>query len=153
MVSLMDSSTDAPQSSGERRELVFAVLGAADYLQRTLDRSLSGTRGITISEYRLLAALGARSDRPATRVDLATSVGLTPSGVTRALRPLEKLGFVETTRSERDARQSLAGLTKDGRELLADAEAIIDDTVESLPALRALDDDSRLMVKILGTIR
>jgi len=40
-------------------------------------------------------------------VDLAAAVGLTPSAVTRALRPLEKLGCVATQKSERDARRSL----------------------------------------------
>jgi len=65
----------------------------------------------------------------ATRVDLAAAVGLTPSAVTRALKPLEKMGYVVTEKSDRDARRSLASLTPAGRHLLADAQGVVDDSV------------------------
>ena len=67
------------------------------------------------------------------RVELAQAVGLTPSAVTRALKPLEKLCYVETLKSDRDARRSLACLTDSGRELLSDAEGIARDVLQSLP--------------------
>ncbi len=57
---------------------------------------------------------------------------MTPSGVTRALRPLEKLHIVETVRAERDARLALARLTDAGREIVEDASRIIDDVVRSV---------------------
>ena len=67
------------------------------------------------------------------RIDLANSVCLTASAITRALRPLEKLGLVVTERSERDARQSLAKLTPAGTELLEDAKGIFQDALRDLP--------------------
>jgi len=69
-------------------------------------------------------------------VDLAAAVGLTPSAVTRALRPLEELGCVDTQKSERDARRSLASLTAAGAELLDDAQGAVND----LPNGLDLDD-------------
>ena len=67
------------------------------------------------------------------RVDLAESVGLTASAVTRALRPLEKNGVVATEKHDRDARCSLAKLTPAGAELLRDAESVVADGLEAIP--------------------
>jgi len=77
-------------------------------------------------------ALGDAPGSQASRVDLAQTVGLTPSGVTRALRPMEKLGIVSTVKSKRDARLAIAALTPAGRELLEDASGVVDDTMKAL---------------------
>jgi DNA-binding MarR family transcriptional regulator len=129
-----------------RKALAFDLVNAAGYLERRLDRALSGIRGISFSEYRILRELAARPDARAMRVELAQAVGLTPSAVTRALKPMEKLGLVETLKSDRDARKSLACLTSGGRELLADAEGVARDVLLSLPldALSAADLDTFL---------
>ena len=116
-----------------RKNLAFELLDAAGYLERRLDRALSTIRGLSFSEYRLLRSLAAQPEARAMRVELAQSVGLTPSAVTRALKPLEKLCYVETLKSDRDARRSLACLTDSGRELLSDAEGIARDVLQSLP--------------------
>ena len=116
-----------------RKNLAFELLDAAGYLERRLDRALSTIRGLSFSEYRLLRALATQPEARAMRVDLAHAVGLTPSAVTRALKPLEKLCYVETLKSDRDARRSLACLTDSGRELLSDAEGIASDVLHSLP--------------------
>ena len=50
------------------------------------------------------------------------------------MRPLEKLGFVETQKSERDARLALAVLTPEGRELVDDASGVLDDVARDLQA-------------------
>ena len=112
-----------------RQELVLTLAAAWNRLERMLDASLSGARGISFAEYRLLRALADAPDATASRVDLAAAVGLTPSGVTRALRPLEKLHVVTTVRSERDARLALAELTEAGEELVSDASGVIDDVM------------------------
>ena len=101
-------------------------------LERRLDASLAGVRGISFAEYRLLNTLARSPAGSLSRVELAQAVGLTPSGVTRALRPLEKLRIVKTIKSERDARLALACLTPAGEELVADASAVIDDHMASL---------------------
>ena len=116
-----------------RKNLAFELLDAAGYLERRLDRALSTIRGLSFSEYRMLRELAGQPDARAMRVELAQAVGLTPSAVTRALKPLEKLGYVETLKSDRDARRSLACLTDGGRELLSDAEGIASDVLQSLP--------------------
>ena len=55
-----------------------------------------------------------------------------PSAVTRALKPLEKTGYVTSHKNERDARQTVAKLTAAGEELLRDADAVIGDEIAAL---------------------
>ena len=119
-----------PLSQEQTLALTFAA--AWNRLERRLDHSLGAIRGISLAEYRLLRALGNAPGSRASRVDLAEAVGLTPSGVTRALRPMEKLGIVSTVRSKRDARLAIAALTPAGREVLDDASGVVDDTMKAL---------------------
>jgi DNA-binding MarR family transcriptional regulator len=115
---------------------LLGFLETAATLEKRLDRVLSGGRGISFSEYRLLRGLAAAPQGTASRVDLATAVGLTPSAVTRALKPLEKLGVVTTERSARDARQSLASLTPAGAELFREAHGMLEDVLGASAARR-----------------
>ncbi|MEZ5343661.1 MAG: MarR family transcriptional regulator [Acidimicrobiales bacterium] len=121
-----------PISQTASRELVSALLDAAANLEARLTNSLSNIKGISYGEYRLLSSLAEQPAGTASRVDLARVVGLTPSGVTRALKPLERLGFVETMRNDRDARQALASLTEQGQALVVDAIAVANDTIATL---------------------
>lgn len=115
-----------------RQELLLAFASAWNRVERGLDSSLGAIRGISLAEYRILKALGDAPGARASRVDVARAVGLTPSGVTRALRPMEKLGIVSTVRSKRDARLAIAALTPAGRELLGDASEIVNDAMQSM---------------------
>ena len=114
------------------KEFVLTLLSAAAKVERRLDRALSFRRGVSFTEYNMLSQLQTKFDGAATRVDLAQAVNLTPSAITRALKPLEKIGLVVTEKSDRDARRSLAKLTVAGEELLSDANAIVQDEIELL---------------------
>jgi DNA-binding MarR family transcriptional regulator len=116
----------------QEQTLALAFSASWNRLERRLDKSLGAIRGISLAEYRLLRALGDAPGSQASRVDLAEAVGLTPSGVTRALRPMEKLSIVSTVKSKRDARLAIAALTPAGRELLDDASGVVDDTMNVL---------------------
>ncbi len=125
--------TDTPDATRQTEELALALLESAALIERSLDTELSHVRGISFSEYRLLNSLSLMPNRSAPRVMLAQAVGLTPSAVTRALKPLGKLGYVITHRSDRDARRSLAELTAGGTALLADASAVVAQVLQALP--------------------
>lgn len=118
--------------------LILLLLAASAKVQRSLDGSLSAIKGITFSEYQLLTALANQHNSTATRVGLANAVGHTPSGVTRALKPLEKIGYVTTSKDARDARRSLATLTSQGVELLSDATGVVHDVIADLAGLARL---------------
>ena len=129
----------------KEQALALAFAAAWSRVEKRLDQSLGAIRGISLAEFRLLHALGAAPNARASRVDLAQAVGLTPSGVTRALRPMEKLGVVSTVKSKRDARLAIAALTTAGREVLSDASAVVDDTMREIlkraPAASARTED------------
>jgi len=130
--------------------VVLAVAAAWNRLERRFDGALSTIKGISFAEYRLLRQLDGAPIGGISRVDLADAVGLTPSGVTRALRPLEKLGFVQTVKSERDARRALASLTEAGIELTNDASGVVDDVAAQLLArARAANNQRDLLVELL----
>jgi DNA-binding MarR family transcriptional regulator len=116
-----------------REEMTTILLDVASTIERRLDSAISIRKGVSYREFSLLKTLSAFPEKRATRVDLAREVSLTPSAVTRALKPLEKIGYVVTEKGERDARQSLANLTGAGEELLKDAQNIVDDTLNSMP--------------------
>ena len=122
----MDTQIDI----GQAFALEFAA--AWNRLERRLDSNLGSIRGVSLAEYRLLRALADAPNSQASRVDLAQMVGVTASGVTRALRPLEKLGIVSTVKSERDARLAIATLTDAGQELVRDASSVVNDTMAAI---------------------
>jgi len=55
------------------------------------------------------------------RIELSELVGLSASGVTRLLAPMEKIKLVKKESNRRDARVSLVKLTDTDMEILADA--------------------------------
>jgi len=116
----------------KEQSLSLAFAASWNRVEKRLDNSLGAIRGISFAEYRLLRALSDAPNSWASRVDLAHAVGLTPSGVTRALRPMEKLGYVRAAKSKRDARLALASLTPAGQDLVNDASGVVDDMMKTI---------------------
>ena len=100
-------------------EALFALATAGAESARSLE-----VQGLSFAELRLLLAIRAAADRSRRPTDLAHELRMTPSGVTRALLPLEKRGIVARERDETDGRASQTALTVAGSELLEEALAI-----------------------------
>jgi DNA-binding MarR family transcriptional regulator len=96
-------------------------LAIRNLVNATEKRSL--VYGASFSEFLILRAIEAGGPDGIRRVDLAGKVGLSISGVTRALAPLEKLGYLEHQEQSLDARVRKVSLTNSGRELLKDIAA------------------------------
>ena len=137
----------------DEQHLALRLAAAWGRVEQRLNGALGDHRGTTFAEYRLLRAIDLAPDGRISRIELARRVGLSASGVTRALRPLEKLGYVETIKAERDARLALASLTDPGRELLADASQLVHETMVevtmTVPELRA---DRDLLDRLLDAL-
>lgn len=80
-------------------------------------------QGLSFSDLSALRHLSRSRDGTMRRQDLADRLGMTPSGVTRLLAPLEKMGYVSRVSDPRDARRSLVVLTPAGAERSRDALA------------------------------
>ncbi|MEM9533183.1 MAG: MarR family transcriptional regulator [Pseudomonadota bacterium] len=107
-----------------RTALVLQLNQLSSRSSRSLDHSLS-LHGISFTEYRVLHALAGSAQGVLPRSELAERVCLTPSGVTRLLNPMEKIGLVEKHSQPRDARVSLVGIAPAGREIYKDASATL----------------------------
>jgi len=85
---------------------------------RVLSADLVSEHGLTINDYEALLRLSRAPEYGMKRVELAESLLLTPSGVTRLLDGLERAGYAEKGSCDTDARITYAVLTE------ADARAI-----------------------------
>lgn len=133
--------------------LVDALAGAWGAVERRVGGRLAALHGISLAEFRLLHSLASAPQGRASRVDLARSVGLTPSAVTRALRPLETMAVVETIKNERDARLALATLTPAGSELVAGAASVVSDEMAEIVELTPLTQaDWRTILAVLNEL-
>jgi DNA-binding MarR family transcriptional regulator len=103
--------------------LSFFVQLARTYtnMTRKLDIVLSSVHGLSFSDFTILYKLQQAPEQKLRRIDLAERMGLTASGVTRSLLPMEKLGWVTRESDARDARVAYAVLTAEGATLLANA--------------------------------
>jgi len=95
----------------------------SDTYQRINKRMDSGltVHGLSIIEFMVLHQLYIAPGKTMSRVELANSVGLTASGITRLLNPLDKLHLVDKQKNARDARVSLVKLSKTGEKIYYDA--------------------------------
>lgn len=99
---------------------------AATAMTRRFDAGLGNHHGISFADYQLLRHLSRAPGGRLRRVDLAERLGLTASGVTRSLLPLEKIGLVGRQSDPRDARVGYATITGPGAELVAHADSLVE---------------------------
>lgn len=85
---------------------------------RRLNSDLVAEHGLTINDFEVLLRLSHAPERRMRRVDIAESVLLTPSGITRLLDGLERAGLVGRKACDSDRRVVYATLTDAGREKL-----------------------------------
>lgn len=117
-------------------------------LSRHLDAKLGG---LGFSELIILFHLNRSADDKMRRIDLADTIGLTASGITRQLLPMEKIGLVKREQDKNDARVSFVALTSAGKTKLNEGlerleifcEEVIPDS-----KTKKLEDLSSLLVEL-----
>jgi DNA-binding MarR family transcriptional regulator len=90
-------------------------------VRRTVATQLQTAHGLSVNDYEALMLLSKAGPKGMRRVDLAHSLQLTASGVTRLLEGLERQGLVKKALCSEDGRVTFAVLTKTGRQKLAKA--------------------------------
>lgn len=78
-------------------------------------RFTGGLDGLGFNEFVILYHLNLAPEEKMRRIDLADKMGLTPSGVTRLLAPMEKIGLITREAAARDARVSYVKITDSGK--------------------------------------
>lgn len=84
-------------------------------VQTVLTRRLdAGLGGLSLNEFIILFELS-QADGKLRRIDLAERIGLTASGVTRLLLPMEKIGLIKREANKEDARSSFVVMASGGK--------------------------------------
>lgn len=104
----------------EKLDLLLNLSLLQTTIVKKMDRNLS-VHGIAFSEFIVMYQISLSPNKTIRRIDLADNVGMSASGITRLLNPMEKLKLIEKEINPRDARVSSVKLSKVGSKLLKDA--------------------------------
>lgn len=107
-------------SNSASMQLIMSLSVLQTQMLKKVDQQLS-LHGISFTEFTVMHHLNNAPNYSMRRIDLAESVGLSASGVTRLLLPMEKINLVEKEVNPRDARVSLVKLSDTGIALFQDA--------------------------------
>ena len=113
------------------QQTLLALIKLGQHLTRKLEGQLS-VHGISVSELQVMWQLQQAPQHALRRIDLAAQIGLSASGVTRLLLPMEKLHLVSRQANPRDARVSMVKLTDTGLERFNDAMVTFASTARQL---------------------
>jgi DNA-binding MarR family transcriptional regulator len=122
------------------------MLRAHAELTRALDAQLAREHNLPLSSYEVLLFLADAPDGRMRMSELAESVLLSRSGLTRLVDRLERDGLLKRERCESDARGLFAEITPEGRRLFDAARRTHLDGVRAL----FLDRFSRDELRALG---
>jgi DNA-binding MarR family transcriptional regulator len=142
----------APATTRNRLEAWVSFLRAHAAITRQLNADLLNEHGLTLNDYEVLLRLATAERGMMRRVDLAESVLLTASGITRLLDGLERAGHVEKASCASDARVSYAKLTATGRSKLEEAGATHLGGVEELFTGRFDVSELEALAGLLGRL-
>ncbi|MDP2711307.1 MAG: MarR family transcriptional regulator [Solirubrobacteraceae bacterium] len=92
-------------------------------LAKALDQQLEAAHGLQLSSYEVLMYLADAEDERMRMCDLASSILLSRSGLTRLVDRLQREGLLERVACSDDARGAFAKLTPAGRDKLRAARA------------------------------
>jgi DNA-binding MarR family transcriptional regulator len=114
---------------------------------RQLDATLVEAHGLPLSSFEVLARLAQQDEGKQRMSDLAQSVWLSRSGVTRLVDRLERDGLVERQACDSDARGAFAVLTDAGRARLETARRThVSDVRERFLSRFDADEQAQLAV-------
>ncbi len=120
-------------------------------LNKKLDLSLS-MHGINFTEFTVMYNLYMAQNKKLSRSSLAEKVGLTASGITRVLLPMDKNHLVTKESNPRDARQSLVVITDVGIEVLQNAQITVEHSADVILSLLDQDELS-LLINLLNKMK
>lgn len=107
--------------------------------------------GVSLTEYLVMRYLFESAQKAVPRTELAEHVGMSASGISRLIAPMEKNRIIEKLANPRDARQSLVKLSKTGQRLFSEARMSFDDVARE--AVGGLSDVQQAkIVELYGKV-
>lgn len=111
--------------------LIISLASIHTRILKEIDMNLS-LHGISFTEFLVMYYLHNSPHKTMRRINLAESIGLTASGVTRLLNPMEKIKLIRKESNPRDARVSLVKLSETGEQVLKDAMISFEHSSDSI---------------------
>lgn len=142
-------SSQVTDLRGIELEAWINFLRAHAAVTRQFNAELLATHELTINDFDVLAQLSRAPEQALKRVDLAESVLLTPSGITRLLKGLEDAGWVSNRPCAEDARVTYAVLTPAGKKKLEQARKTHVASVRALFSERFEHDELETLASLL----
>jgi DNA-binding MarR family transcriptional regulator len=130
---------------GEELAAWRGMLRAHSQLVRTLDAELAREHDLPLSSYEVLLFLNDAESGRMRMSELADTVLLSRSGLTRLVDRLERLGLLKRERCTSDARGLFAEITPEGRRVFAQARQTHLDGVRRLFLERFSRDELRTL--------
>jgi DNA-binding MarR family transcriptional regulator len=130
------------------RALMEAHAAVTDLLERELEQE----RGLPLSKFEVLLKLAEAPDGRMRMLELAQSVLLSKSGLSRLVDRMEEAGLVRRERCPSDRRGAYAVLTDEGRALLRRAAPVHLRGIEEHFARHLADDEVQVLAEVLGKV-
>jgi DNA-binding MarR family transcriptional regulator len=140
-------------STGRDLTAWIRLLRAHAALTRELDARLEAAHGLSLRDYDVLVQLYFAPDHRMRRVDIARTVILSPSGITRLLEGLERIGWVAKHHCESDARVTWAVLTQEGMTKFEAAQETYLADIEELFSSRFDEAEHEQLAGLLGRLK
>jgi DNA-binding MarR family transcriptional regulator len=115
---------------------------------RELDQRLLRNHGFGVDAYGVLVTLVGARGRALTIGDLGERRNLTPSGISRSVDRLTKIGLVERKANPDDGRSLLVGLTAQGLTRLRAAQVTHHEIVRQLILDRLGEEDQERLAQL-----
>nr|WP_202511555.1 MarR family transcriptional regulator [Streptomyces sp. SID3343] len=119
-------------------------------VEHELGKALQRRHGIGLSEYRALSRLAVAPDGELRMQELADSIGLNQSSVSRLAVRLEADGLTRRDLCPKDRRGVYSVITDDGRTRLTEATATYEDALDAALAAAASDPQLTALATALG---
>ncbi len=137
-------------NTSSQSELILRLVALHTKIQKQIAGPLS-FHGLSATEYLVLRQLHAAPEKKMRRIDLAQQIGLSASGVTRLLNPMEKVGLISKEEAARDARVSLVTLTKAGETIFTEADATFGQVAQAV--MKPLSgEDQKSLSRLTGEL-
>ena len=143
------STTELDRLSPAEERAWRALVRAHACLVKRLDAQLESEHGLPLTSYEVLLRLCAADGGKMRMHDIASSVLLSRSGLTRLVDRLERDGLVDRCSCENDARGAYAVITDAGRERAAAAKASQRALVRELLASRCSEGELEQLADLL----
>lgn len=105
---------------------ILRTLRVSALIDEKFTGALSALHGVSLREVMLMLYVRDSPGSKLSRIDLAKRLCVSPSTITRATLPLEKIGLIKRESDSRDARLSYVVLTTAGGKLLVHAEKALE---------------------------